>query len=794
MKISESWLRELVNPPISTEELVKTLTMAGLEIDSTEPAAAVFSGVVVAEVVSVERHPDADKLSVCAVSDGSTTLQVVCGASNVRAGLKVPFARIGAKLGADFTIKKAKLRGVESNGMLCSAEELGIAETAEGLLELPADAPVGTDIRSYLELDDVLIEVDLTPNRGDCLSIAGLARELGVLVDSPVAMHHYEAVAPLNNDTFPVTVEAPDACPRYLGRVIRNINPEVFTPLWMQEKLRRCGLRSIDPMVDVTNFVLMELGQPLHAFDLNKLEGGIKVRMAHANETLVLLDGKEVNLTPETLVIADHKQALAMAGVMGGKHSAVGPKTTDLFLESAFFSPLAIAGRARSYGMHTDASHRYERGVDYQLQHKAIERATALLLSIVGGEPGPVTEVQGTLPQTHLIRLRKARIQSLLGMSLADGEVLGIMDRLGIQLHAKDGAGWTFTVPSWRFDISIEEDLIEELARVHGYDKLPVMVPQIDMHLMPSSEVKTPLRAMRHCLASLGYQEVVTYSFVDAELDAVLSGLDWDKGYQPVKLANPISQDMAVMRSNLWPGLIKTLKHNQNRQQTRTRLFESGLSFTNKNSSLEQIVKVSCLVWGDASAEQWGQATRASDFFDLKGDLEIVLGLSHALEQFTFVAEEHPALQPGLCARIYREGQPAGWIGALHPQITQAIDIPGKVFLAELDYATIAAARVTIVKEVSRFPAVRRDLALVLGESIQAADILVTLREAAGEDLQEIGIFDLYQGHNIETGKKSLALGLTFQHPSRTLADADINPIIDNCIKALQAKFNAELR
>lgn len=794
MKISESWLRELVNPPISTEELVKTLTMAGLEIDSSEPAAAAFTGVVVAEVVSVERHPDADKLSVCAVSDGSTTLQVVCGASNVRAGLKVPFARIGAKLGADFTIKKAKLRGVESNGMLCSAEELGMAETAEGLLELPADAPVGTDIRSYLKLDDVLIEVDLTPNRGDCLSIAGLARELGVLVDSPVEMPAFVAVKPVNNATLPVTVETPDACPRYLGRVIRNINPEVFTPLWMQEKLRRCGLRSIDPVVDVTNFVLMELGQPLHAFDFNKLEGGIKVRMAHANETLVLLDGKEVNLTPETLVIADHKQALAMAGVMGGKHSAVGPRTTDIFLESAFFSPLAIAGRARGYGMHTDASHRYERGVDYQLQHQAMERATALLLSIVGGEPGPVMEVQGTLPPALQVRLRKARIQALLGMSLADSEVLGIMDRLGIQLHSKDDAGWTFTVPSWRFDISIEEDLIEELARVHGYDKLPVMVPQIDMHLMPSSEVKTPLRALRHCFASLGYQEVVTYSFVDAELDAVLSGLDWDKGYQPVQLANPISQDMAVMRSNLWPGLIKTLKHNQNRQQTRARLFESGLSFIKKDNELEQIVKVSCLVWGDALAEQWGQATRPADFFDLKGDLEIVLGLSHAPEEFTFVAEEHPALQPGLCARIYREGKPAGWIGALHPKIAQAVDISGKVFLAELDFATVSAARVTVVKEVSRFPAVRRDLALVLDETIPAAEILITLRGVAGEDLQEIGIFDLYQGHNIETGKKSLALGLTFQHPSRTLADADINPIIDNCIKALQAKFNAELR
>lgn len=794
MKISEAWLREWVNPAISTDELIRLITMAGLEVDSCEAAANVFTGIVVGEVLGVIPHPDADKLRVCQVSDGVATFQVVCGAANVRMGLKVPFARIGARLAEDFVIKKAKLRGVESHGMLCSAEELGMAETADGLLELPADAPVGSDIRDYLKLDDQLIDVDLTPNRGDCLSIAGLAREVGVLTGSKVTVPAIAPIAAVSAERFPVIIDAPQDCPRYLGRLIRNINPEVETPLWLQEKLRRCGLRSIDPVVDVTNYVLLELGQPLHAFDHDKLEGGIIVRKARAGETLVLLDGKEVSLTSDTLLIADHKKALAMAGVMGGKHSAVGPMTRNIFLESAWFTPLAIAGRARSYGMHTDAAHRYERGVDYELQARAMERATELLLGIVGGEPGPVVEVTGELPAARSVRLRKARISELLGLSLPEDEVLDILERLGIARLGEDEFGWTFSVPSWRFDVSIEEDLIEELARVHGYDNLPVIAPQMDMHLKPATELRTGIRSLRHCLANLGYQEVVTYSFVDVELDEVLSGLAEVPGYQPVALANPISQEMAVMRSNLWPGLVKTLKHNQNRQQTRTRLFETGLVFSNINNKLEQKLKVGCLVWGDASAEQWGLASRPVDFFDLKGDLEVLLGLAHDAAAWRFEVDTHPALQPGQTARIYRGDQPAGWIGALHPSIAQAIDITGKVLLAELDYEVISSAALTKVQDVSRFPAVRRDLAVIIDEQVPAAELLELLKQSAGPDLLDIGIFDLYQGHNIAKGKKSLALGLTFQHPSRTLADSDINPIIDSCINALQAKFKAELR
>lgn len=789
MKFSERWLREWVNPPVDSDQLMKQLTMAGLEIEGHEPAALPCSGVVVGEVLTVAKHPDAEKLSVCTVTDGKETFQVVCGAANVRAGLKVPFAKVGAKLGADLTIKKAKLRGIESFGMLCSATELGMAESSEGLLELSASAPAGQDIREHLQLDDLLIEVNLTPNRGDCLSIAGLAREVGVLTRSTVAAPAIVETKAVVEDQLEVILEAAQDCPRYLGRVIRNINTAAETPLWMQEKLRRCGLRSIDPVVDVTNYILLELGQPMHAFDFNKLEGGIRVRRAADGEKLTLLDGKEVELTADVLVIADAKKSLAMAGVMGGKASAVGPRTTDIFLESAFFSPLAVAGRARRYGFHTDAGHRYERGVDYNLPKIAMDRATSLLLEIVGGEPGPVTEAHVPIAETAPVTLRKQRIEKLLGMSLPDEEVEDILSRLGLVKQERSAAGWVFGVPSWRFDIRIEADLIEELARIHGYNNLPVSTTLVPSGLRSRPEAQVALRTFKHHLVSLGYQEVVTYSFVDPELEEALGN-----GQEPARLANPISRDMAVMRTNLWSGLINTLKHNQNRQHTRLRLFETGLTFVKGAKELEQKMKVGFLQWGSVAEEQWAWPTREVDFFDLKGDVESVLGLSLDSSGFQFAAEVHQALQPGQTARIYRRGQPVGWIGALHPRLQLALDIPGKVMVAELDFAECRLARIPVVQELSRFPAVRRDLAMVVEQSVSADALLEEVRNAAGDDLQELTLFDLYEGQNIEKGKKSLALGLTFQHASRTLADADINPIIDNCIKALQIKFNAELR
>jgi len=789
MKFSERWLREWVDIPLATEELLRRLSMAGLEVDGTTPAGGNFTGVVVAEVLAVDAHPDADKLHVCRVNDGSSVLQVVCGAANVRSGMKVPFARIGAVLDKEFTIKKAKLRGVESHGMLCSATELGMAEESDGLLELPASAPLGMDVREYLQLDDTLIEVDLTPNRGDCLSVAGLAREVAVLTKT-TAKEMPSAVAKVaGSATFTVSLASPADCPRYLGRVIRNINPYAETPLWMQEKLRRSGLRCIDPVVDVTNFILLELGQPMHAFDLARLEGGIRVRRALGGEKLVLLDGKEVTLTPDTLVIADHAKALALAGIMGGKYSAVGPRTTDIFLESAFFSPLAIAGRARSHGLHTDAAHRYERGVDYTLAPIAMERATALLLEIVGGEAGPVTEVCAELPVIAPIHLRRKRIGDLLGLVLPDQEVCDILKRLGLEILAEDPSGWTCSVPPWRFDISIEVDLIEELARVHGYNLLPSTVPQARLGLAPNPEGRIGLRAIRRQLTGLGYQEVVTYSFVAPELNAALAEVP-----EALVLANPISQDMSAMRTSLWPGLIKTLVHNQSRQQLRARLFETGLVFINKNNELKQTLKVGSMICGAQLPEQWGADAQEVDFFDIKGDLELLLGLCHDSGSFSFQPDSHPALQPGQSARVLRASEPVGWIGALHPALLQALDITGKVFLFEVDYQAISDARIPTVVELSRFPAVRRDLALVVGQETSAAAIQEVLRLTAGNELVELQLFDLYQGTNIEIGKKSLALGLTFQHPSRTLTDAEINPIIDNCIKALQVKFNAELR
>jgi phenylalanyl-tRNA synthetase beta chain len=790
MKFSECWLREWVNPPLKTEELLKLLTMAGLEVDGVDQAAAQFSGVVIGEVLSVTKHPDAEKLNVCEVSDGKETVQVVCGATNVCAGLKVPFARIGAVLSAELTIKKAKLRGVESNGMLCSATELGLAEVSDGLLELPANAPTGEDIRQYLQLDDVVIEVDLTPNRGDCLSIAGLAREVGVLTRTEVVAPKITPVVATIEETFTVELLNPVDCPRYLGRIIRNINPNAQTPLWMEEKLRRSGLRPIDPVVDVTNFVLLELGQPMHAFDFAKLEGGIKVRRANKDEKLVLLDGKEVTLTPNTLVIADHKKAIAMAGIMGGKHTAVGPKTTEIFLESAFFSPLAIAGRARSYGMHTDAAHRYERGVDYNLAPAAMERATALLLEIVGGQAGPVVEAKNLLPVCAPVTLRAKRIEALLGVSLPADEVNDILIHLGLAQISTSIESAVWSIPSWRFDLSIEADLIEECARVYGYDKLPVTSPQTSLGLQAQPEKVTPLKSIRSALTGLGYQEVVTYSFVEPELeDALALGKN-----EAIMLSNPISQDMSVMRRNLWSGLILTLKHNQNRQQNRIRLFETGLVFSRENNEIKQDLKVGCLIWGAHQPEQWGAPERAVDFFDIKGDAETILTLTHASEEFSFEPGQHPALQPGQSARIYRKGTAVGWLGALHPKLIQAVDVPGKVYLLELDYELIKPGNVAVVTELSRFPLVRRDVALIVDQSVTAGSIHQLLKNTAGPDLKELVIFDLYDGQNIEKGKKSLALGLTFQHPSRTLVDAEINPIIDSCINALAAIFNAELR
>lgn len=789
MIFSEKWLREWVNPAVGTDELMAQLTMAGLEVDGHAPAAGDFSDVVVAEVEAVEAHPSADKLSVCRVNDGRNVHQVVCGAPNVRAGMKSPLALPGARLGPDFQIKTAKLRGVESQGMLCSSEELGLAEHAEGILELDGAAPVGKDLRAWLGLDDTLIEVDLTPNRGDCLSIAGLAREVGVLNRLAVSGPSLEPVPAELEDSLPIELEAPAGCPRYLGRVIRDVDPRAETPLWLREKLRRCGLRSIDPIVDVTNYVLMELGQPLHAFDLDKLEGGIRVRMAGEGETLELLDGTEVTLRPDTLLIADHRKPLAMAGIMGGRDSAVTGETRHILLESAFFDPLTITGKARSYGLQTDAAQRFERGVDYELPIKAMERATRLLREIAGGRPGPVIEAVAELPRPPEVTLRRQRIERLLGVAIPDEEVEDILGRLGMRVQAAD-EGWRVLPPSYRFDIALEADLIEELARIHGYDRLPVTEPSARFGLKPLPEGRMEPETIKRTLVTLGYQEVITYSFVDPELEqraALAPG-------QAITLANPISQDMAVMRSTIWPGLLKTLQYNQNRQQSRVRIFETGLRFTRADGEVQQTPGIAGLAWGPRMPEQWGESRRECDFYDIKGDVESILTGTLEPGAFTFHAAEHPALQPGQSAEILRDGRHAGWIGALEPGLQRWLDIDGKVLLFELDLETVTPAAIPQAGELSRFPQIRRDIAVIVDATLETAEILATIQECAGGHLVDITLFDVYQGENIAKDKKSLALGLTFQHPSRTLNDDEVNEIIDSCVKALEAQFKAELR
>ncbi|MBW3503270.1 phenylalanine--tRNA ligase subunit beta [Pseudomonas sp. NKUCC02_KPG] len=791
MKFSEQWLRGWVNPQVGRDELVARLSMAGLEVDSVSPAAGVFSGVVVGEVLSTEQHPDADKLRVCQVSNGSETFQVVCGAPNVRPGLKIPFAMIGAQLPGDFKIKKAKLRGVESNGMLCSQAELQVGEGNDGLMELPADAPVGEDIRVYLSLEDASIEVDLTPNRGDCLSLAGLAREVGALYAAPVTRPVVAVVPAAHDEVRSVEVLAPAACPRYLGRVIRNVDLSRPTPLWMVERLRRADVRSIDAAVDVTNYVMLELGQPLHAFDLAEINGGIRVRMADEGEKLVLLDGQEVSLRSDTLVIADHARALAIAGVMGGEHSGVTAKTRDVFLESAFFDQIAVAGKARSYGLHTDASHRYERGVDWKLAREAMERATGLLLEITGGEAGPIIETvnEQYLPSIAPITLRAARISQMLGMEMDLAEVEQLLSALGLTITAEGEGQWRVEVPSHRFDISLEVDLIEELARLYGYNRLPVRYPQARLAPQAKAEARSDLPELRRLLVARGYQEAITYSFIDPKQFELFS-----PGVEPLLLANPISNDMAAMRASLWPGLVKSLQHNLNRQQDRVRLFESGLRFVGQLEGLKQEPMLAGVVCGSRLPEGWAQGREVVDFFDVKADVEAVLGFAGALDAFSFVPGKHPALHPGQTARIERDGREVGYVGAIHPELSKNLGLDRPVFVFELVLAEVALGKMPKFHELSRFPEVRRDLALLADRDVAASAVLDVIRENAGEWLTELRLFDVYQGKGIDPHRKSLAVGLTWQHPSRTLNDDEVNATTQNILTSLEKRLNATLR
>lgn len=794
MKFSELWLREWVNPAISSEALSDQITMAGLEVDGVEPVAGAFNGVVVGEVVECGQHPNADKLRVTKVNVGSDRLlDIVCGAPNCRQGLKVAVATVGAVLPGDFKIKAAKLRGEPSEGMLCSFSELGISEDHDGIIELPLDAPVGTDIREFLKLDDTTIEISVTPNRADCLGILGVARDVAVINQLPLVEPEMNPVKATIDATIPIDVQAPQACPRYLGRVVKGINVKAPTPLWMREKLRRCGTRSIDAVVDITNYVLLELGQPMHAFDLNRISGGIVVRMAQKNEALTLLDGTEAKLAEDTLVIADHEKALAMAGIFGGEHSGVNDETQDVLLESAFFAPLSITGRARRQGLHTDASHRYERGVDPELQFKAIERATALLLSICGGEAGPVIEATSDvdLPKAATITLRREKLDRLIGHHVEDAQVTDILTRLGCKVQ-HNGDHWVAVAPSWRFDMQIEEDLVEEVARVYGYNNIPDVPVKASLVMTKHREANLSLKRVKNLLVDLGFQEAITYSFVDPKVQALLH-----PGEEALILPSPISVEMSAMRLSLWSGLLTAVVNNQNRQQSRVRLFESGLRFvpdTQADLGIRQDVMLSGVISGTKNEEHWDLARQAVDYYDLKGDLEAILELTGKMNDVQFKVEANPALHPGQSAAIYLRGERIGFIGVVHPELERKLDLNGRTVVFELLWNKVADRMLPDAKEISRFPANRRDIAVVVAENVPADDILAECKKVGANQVVGVNLFDVYRGKGVAEGYKSLAISLVLQDTGRTLEEEEIAATVAKCVEALKQRFQASLR
>ncbi len=790
MQISEAWLRELVNPAITTEQLVEQLTMAGLEVDSVEPAAADFTGVVVGEVISMEQHSNADKLKVCQVAVGEAEpIQIVCGANNVRIGLKIPAALVGAVLPGNFKIKKSKLRGELSLGMLCSEKELGLAADADGLMELLEDAPVGTDIREYFSLDDKIIELDLTPNRADCLSIEGVAREVAVLNKMDWTAVEVAPVEITHDDLINVSVEDTESCPRYLGRLIKNVNPNAQTPLWMQESLRRSGLRSLGPIVDVTNYVLLELGQPLHAFDAEKLTDSISVRISKKGEELALLNDQTIKLDGEALVIADEKQALALAGVMGGQATSVTDKTKDIFLECAFFTPIAIAGKARNFGLHTDSSHRFERGVDFSLQERAIERATQLIVEITDGSVGPITEVTTTesLPARNAVKLRQARIEKVLGISMENAEVTKIFAGLGMQVEVTD-EGWDITPPACRFDIAIEADLLEEIGRIYGYNNLPNSSLLMRSELGKAEEAILPIARAEDLLVDRGFQEAITYSFVDEDIQQTIAPDD-----EFIRLQNPISSELSIMRTTLWCGLLNAALYNIKRQQTRVRLFETGLRFMNENKQMVQQKMLSGLVLGNVNEEQWSNKSRKVDFFDLKGDLEALFSLTDCEAQFKTV--KHPALHPGQSAEIVNsEGQKIGLIGMLHPTIEKKLGFETPVFLFEVLQEMVFKKAIPKFEVLSKFPSVRRDMALLVEEKVTVADIINNILAVKEVFIKDVQVFDIYRGEGVEEGYKSVALSLILQDSTQTLTDSVIDAIFNKVLEVLGNNINAKLR
>ncbi|HEX5125311.1 MAG TPA: phenylalanine--tRNA ligase subunit beta [Rhodocyclaceae bacterium] len=794
MQFSEQWLRTLCNPALDSDQLCHLLTMAGLEVEDVAPVAPLFSGVVVARIVSFDKHPNADKLNVCVVDVGQGQhLQIVCGAPNVVAGMKAPCAMVGAKLPA-FEIKAAKLRGVESFGMMCSANELGMSQDHDGLLVLADDAVIGQDIRTHLSLNDNKITIKLTPNRADCLSLAGIARELAALADSPLQLPTITSVAPAHETRREIVLDAPESCPRYVGRIIEDVNAATVTPLWMRQRLERCGLRSISAVVDVTNYVMLELGQPLHAFDNDGLQGAIHVRKPRTGEVLTLLNGQTIELSSDQLLIADEAQPLALAGVMGGGASGVSGSTRNVFLESAFFQPDAIVGRARALGFSSDASHRFERGVDPQLAPLAMERATALILEICGGSAGPMIEATSAvhMPKCYAVPFRASRARQVLGIELADSAMHAIFERLGMQTDIAGDIS-RVTPPSYRFDIGIEEDLIEEVARVYGYENIPSLPPKGTITMLPRREDVRPVHRLRHALAARDYQEIISFAFVEEAWEADFAG-----NQASIRLSNPIASQLSVMRSTLLGGLIGALSTNLRRRASRVRLFEIGRCFTRDATGIpvegfNQPLLLAGLAWGPAAPEQWGQAARSADFYDVKGDLEALFG--HKLGRtITFVAAKHPALHPGRCAVIFAAGRQIGVVGELHPAWVQKYDLVSAPIVFEMDLAAALASSVPAAREVPRLPSVTRDIALVVSAALTAGDLLSDLRAVAPAIVQSLQIFDVYAGKGIEPDHKSIALRAVLQHTERTLEETEIEQAMAVLVSTAGKRFGARLR
>jgi phenylalanyl-tRNA synthetase beta chain len=791
MRVSVAWLREWLSVVAPAEELAARLTMAGLEIEAVEPAAPSLEGVVVGEILSCERHPDADSLQICSVgAGGSEPLQIVCGAPNARPGLKAPLAQIGARLPGGMQISKASLRGVESRGMLCSARELGLYEDASGLMELPGQLETGQPLAEALSLEDTILDVNLTPNRGDCMSMLGVAREVAALTGAGLLSPGDGSVSPRLEDRFEVELEPGAGCARFASRVIRGVRSDATSPLWIQERLRRAGLRPINAVVDVTNYVMLELGQPMHAYDLAQLDRAIVVRRARSGESLTLLDGREIALDDSVMVIADRSKPIGLAGIMGGEHSGIGPQTSDVLLEVAFFSPDAVAGRGRRYGLVTDASQRFERGVDPTLQERAIERATRLLCETAGGEPGPteLTELVDELPGRAPVLLRPDRARSVIGAPISDAEIRSILDSLGVQSKPAD-AGLAVLAPSWRFDIEIEEDLIEEIARIYGFDRVPETAELARRALPELTERRVTQDAAADVLVQRGYHEAITYSFVDPALQRMFHG------DQPsLALANPIAADLSTMRLSLWPGLAQALRENQRRQQARVRLFECGSKFVVSGGELSEVAVIAAIAGGAQLPEQWGADDRACDFFDLRADLEAVLQATGAAEEFSIAPAQHPALHPGQSARVLRGATAVGWIGRLHPELLRKLELTYSAVVFEIETRSALAAVVPHYREISRFPAVRRDLAVVVAEAVPVADLLAVVRAAAGDLLTDLVVFDIYRGQGIEPGCKSVAIGLNLQDVSRTLTDDESDAVVARVVADLGRECKATIR